>query len=304
MGSFMNFAGSSAGQAAGGIASSLISSIASSITANRQNRKNREFQAKQAQLARDWQEDMYNKYSSPSAMVKQYQEAGLNPALALGGQGQTFTGTSGMTSGSQMMPDYSGLDLSGIFTALAGLNIEGKKADASIERDKSEANYFDKLAEGQAIDNETKPEYNRETINSIKQGISESLNRISNDDKRVENEVNHVNGILSQIEKSNEVSDARIREINANIRKINTSADLDEKQKVYYAAQITYLWALSNNLYSEKGYTDTKKVEQEFVNNYLQQNGVYPRAEELTRYRQKYLILGSGIELDTPGPAR
>ncbi len=304
MGSFMNFAGSGAGQAAGGLASSLISSIASSITANRQNRKNREFQAKQAQLARDWQEDMYNKYSSPSAMVKQYQEAGLNPALALGGQGQTFTGTSGMTSGSQMMPDYSGLDLSGIFTALAGLNIEGKKADASAKRDVAEANYFDKLAEGQAIDNKTKPEYNRETINSIKQGISESLNRITNDNKRVENEVNHVNGILSQIEKSNEVSDSRIREINANIRKINTSADLDEKQKVYYAAQITYLWALSNNLYSEKGYTDTKKVEQEFVNNYLQQNGVYPRAEELTRYRQKYLILGSGIELDTPGPAR
>lgn len=170
---FMNFAGSSAGQAAGGIASSLISSIASSITANRQNRKNREFQAKQAQLARDWQEDMYNKYSSPSAMVKQYQEAGLNPALALGGQGQTFTGTSGMTSGSQMMPDYSGLDLSGIFTALAGLNIEAKKADASVKRDVAEANYFDKRSEGLEIDNEFKPKiYNQD----LRQGELDIVN--------------------------------------------------------------------------------------------------------------------------------
>lgn len=35
---------------------------------------------------RQWQEDMYNKYNSPSALVRQYKEAGINPALMFGGQ--------------------------------------------------------------------------------------------------------------------------------------------------------------------------------------------------------------------------
>lgn len=35
--------------------------------------------------ARKWEEDMYNKYNSPSALVRQYSDAGLNPALMFGG---------------------------------------------------------------------------------------------------------------------------------------------------------------------------------------------------------------------------
>lgn len=34
--------------------------------------------------ARNWEEDMYNQYNSPSALVRQYQEAGINPALMFG----------------------------------------------------------------------------------------------------------------------------------------------------------------------------------------------------------------------------
>lgn len=37
-----------------------------------------------AREARQWEEDMYNKYNSPAAMVRQYEEAGLNPALMYG----------------------------------------------------------------------------------------------------------------------------------------------------------------------------------------------------------------------------
>ncbi|MCD8288119.1 MAG: hypothetical protein LUC18_04685 [Porphyromonadaceae bacterium] len=56
------------------------------------NKKNRDWQAEQAQIAREyqtqerldtqeWQEQFYNEYSSPAATVRQYEEAGLNPAL-------------------------------------------------------------------------------------------------------------------------------------------------------------------------------------------------------------------------------
>ena len=298
-----------------GIISSLVGGVFNLIgqgIANRQNKAinaaNNDFNAKQAQLARDWQEEQYNKYSSPSALVRQYEEAGLNPALVAGvGQGATFSGSSASASSPIAMQNPFGNV--GLEVASLIETVKNNKALRDLQREQSETEdakqrNLDSDTNQKNIDNETRSEYNNARISEIKQDITESLNRISNDNKRVENEVNHVNGILSQINKSNEVSDSKIKEINANIRKLNSSASLDDQQKVYYAAQITYLWALSNNLYSEKGYTDTKKVEQEFVNNYLQQNGVYPRTEELTRYRQKYLILGSGIELDAPGPSR
>lgn len=44
-------------------------------------REANQFNAQQAQIGRDWQEQMYNQYYSPSAQVRQFKDAGLNPAL-------------------------------------------------------------------------------------------------------------------------------------------------------------------------------------------------------------------------------
>lgn len=46
-------------------------------------------QAAQNELNKSWQEKMYNQYQSPAAMVRQYKEAGLNPALMYGQNLQT-----------------------------------------------------------------------------------------------------------------------------------------------------------------------------------------------------------------------
>lgn len=46
--------------------------------------KNREFQSAEAEIGRQWEEDMYLKYESPEARIRQYQEAGLNPSLMYG----------------------------------------------------------------------------------------------------------------------------------------------------------------------------------------------------------------------------
>lgn len=76
------------------------------------NRANRNFQAQQAQMARDWQEDYYNKYSSPSAMVQQFKDAGLNPAMMYGRGASVVGGVPSGASpagGSSMQSDLSGL---------------------------------------------------------------------------------------------------------------------------------------------------------------------------------------------------
>lgn len=49
-----------------------------------QAQENRNFQSAEAEKARQWQEDYYNQYESPQARIRQYEEAGLNPALLYG----------------------------------------------------------------------------------------------------------------------------------------------------------------------------------------------------------------------------
>lgn len=49
-----------------------------------QAQENRNFQSAEAEKARQWQEDYYTQYESPQARIRQYEEAGLNPALLYG----------------------------------------------------------------------------------------------------------------------------------------------------------------------------------------------------------------------------
>lgn len=59
------------------------------------NRESNAANSREAEINRQWQEDMYNKYSSPAAMMRQYREAGLNPMLAqgVGAPGSTMSAT-------------------------------------------------------------------------------------------------------------------------------------------------------------------------------------------------------------------
>lgn len=57
---------------------------------------NRKFQASEAEIARQWQEDQYLKYNSPSAQIQQYKDAGLNASLMYGSS--TGMGASTSTS--------------------------------------------------------------------------------------------------------------------------------------------------------------------------------------------------------------
>lgn len=58
-----------------------------------------QFNHDEAQVDRDWNERMYNMYQSPEAQMRQYQEAGLNPALMYNG-GVDINGPSGGSAAS------------------------------------------------------------------------------------------------------------------------------------------------------------------------------------------------------------
>lgn len=94
------------------------------------------FSAAQAEQARKWQEDMYNQYYSPSAMMRQYADAGLNPALMYGGAGDGSMPSAG--SPSSVSP--SGADPFGNLVQLATLSeqIRGMRLDNNIKEPQAE----------------------------------------------------------------------------------------------------------------------------------------------------------------------
>lgn len=85
------------------------------------NRENNQFNAEQAQIQRDWTEQMYNQYQSPQALAQQYEDAGFNKYLAMkGGAGSIASGSSASASGvpSLQAPQF---DVSGIGQIMAGV---------------------------------------------------------------------------------------------------------------------------------------------------------------------------------------
>lgn len=97
------------------------------------------FQSREAQMARQWQEDFYNQYQSPEAMMRQYQSAGLNPALMYGGAGSPSsppsTGIPSGAGGSSVTPQGSS-NIVEAFARLASLaaQIDNVKADTDQKR--------------------------------------------------------------------------------------------------------------------------------------------------------------------------
>lgn len=102
--------------------------------------KNRNFQAQQAQIARDYQTEFYETYQSPSAMVRQYKDAGMNPALMAGGYNPPSAVSTSSPSGSAASaasPNYQSME--GMINAIASLaqlkaNIDNTKADTDFKR--------------------------------------------------------------------------------------------------------------------------------------------------------------------------
>lgn len=107
----------------GGLASSLLSGF----SANRQrkfvaseNQKDRDFNASQAALARQFSLDMYNRqndYNNPINQMQRLQSAGINPALAYSGSSSGIMPAAQASSSSAShggsygysLPDYSGI---------------------------------------------------------------------------------------------------------------------------------------------------------------------------------------------------
>lgn len=133
--------------------------------------------------ARKWEEDMYNKYNSPSALVRQYSEAGLNPALMFGGSTPAApTDTSAAPVADNPLGSLP--DLLGQLMQLNLLDEERRVKRATA--DKAEAD-----AENIRIENAFKPsllsqqlQRGKVEIDNLRAGIEKVLHEIYNIDQQ------------------------------------------------------------------------------------------------------------------------
>lgn len=118
---------------------------------------NRDFQSAEAQKARQWQEDFYTKYQSPQAQVRQYQDAGLNPALMYG-RGAT-PAVSASTASNGPAGDTTSVGLPSVDSAsLLSLLFGAAKLPSEIDLLNAQADDFRASATGKDIQNSFSPQ--------------------------------------------------------------------------------------------------------------------------------------------------
>lgn len=128
------------GSAIGGVANAITSIFTGKANRKhqaRENQKDREFNAEQAQISRDWQEEQYVKYESPAAQMQQMKSAGVNPLQGVSSQSVGSGSTASASSSSlpqAQAPDFSFLgELNLMDKQIKGLKLDN---EIKVQQDK------------------------------------------------------------------------------------------------------------------------------------------------------------------------
>lgn len=230
----------------------------------RENQKNRDFNAEQADIQRYFitkQIADQNTYNSPSAVVERLKEAGLNPNLAYqqigsGQQISNFQGSAASSSGSvgAGLPDFSG------FNSL----MQAAQIQSNIELQRSQAKKNDADAENTREDTATK-KINNNFLPQILQGQvnlqgsqlalnTSQLNLNSAQLRQIEATISNINTNIEEMRSRIELNNITAEQIRQSmpdiLRELRARADLSEQQAEYYVAGFLSQIGLNNALTS------------------------------------------------------
>lgn len=156
----------------------------------------------EAQLNRQWEEDMYRKYQSPEAQMRQYQSAGLNPALMYQG-GVDINGPSGGSAASADVAASGESPVSGFQSAMGVMST-----------------VMEMLLGGS--------------------NLATSLKSISNQSMSIENEINKTahdnaltdaNTVSVKVETNNKILDGKLKEIELSYKRQFYDLDIKEQEE-------------------------------------------------------------------------
>lgn len=259
-----------------GVASSLLGSLFSKKSSDKQlqmqvqeNQKNRDFNAEQADIQRQFitkQISDQNAYNSPSAVVERLKSAGLNPNLAYqsigaGQQISNYQGSAASSNGSvgAGLPDFSG------FNSL----MQAAQIQSNIKLQESQANKNDADAENTREDTATK-KINNNFLPQILEGQinlqgsqielnTSQLNLNSAEIRKIEATINNLNTNIEEMRSQINLNNINAEQISKSmpdiLRELKARANLTERQAEYYVAgflsQIGLQSSLTSLHYSE-----------------------------------------------------
>lgn len=209
-----------------GAGAAAVSGGASAISGGKMNRRsvryakyenelNRKFQAEQAEIGRQWQEEQYNKYYSPAAQMASFQKAGINPAFAVG----NISGTGSVSSPSPSGGSSIGISQENPFTGLtAGLS---SAYDAmALKNETTKLGYEANLMKAQENDLIKSALLKGETINltkaqvesekALKDKIGKEIEKIGADINLSKEQINKLQQEVISIKKDNELKEYQI----------------------------------------------------------------------------------------------
>jgi hypothetical protein len=172
------------------------------------------FNAEEAQKARDWEEAQYLKYESPKAMMDQYQQAGLNPALMYEGYSPSPPSTD--VAASSVSPHSETPIMSDMLQTVLGVmsmkqTIDKTRAEVSLLGQQKDL--MKRQAEGQEIENKNKQRMYDLQFELGSQNIKESQQRIRESEQKINESLQNIKESASRIslnEKQIQIGDSTI----------------------------------------------------------------------------------------------
>ena len=212
--------------------------------------KARDFSAQQAEIERDYQEEMYAKYNSLQGKIAQAHEAGVNPMLAV--TGSAVSPVSPHTSVS--VPSASGSASRGPSPDMVGSILSFSKLKAEIDNINAQTRNANAQALNQEINAETLGDMNEASIQQIlatienskadtdlkNAKIGEVASHILNTDvdTKIKNEQIGLMGVqIANIKADTDVKIQQLQQIATSIMNTNADTYLKASQILFVGAQ-------------------------------------------------------------------
>lgn len=241
-----------------------------------QARIGRDFSAQQAEVERDWQEEMYSKYNSLQGQINQAKEAGVNPMLAVTGSATTpmSPGTPSVSAPVASSGSSHTSSMGDMVNAALGFS----KLKAEIDNINASTRYQNGQALLAEIDSQTRGEQNTWNIQSVMQSIQtskadeqqklqaikESASRILNTDAdtKVKSEQLALMGAqIADLKAGVDVKVAQLGQIASSIAQMDADVAYKGALIPYVAAQTKSEKVMSRLLTEQVGLTREQKSE-------------------------------------------
>ena len=284
---------------------------------------NRAFQSAEAEKARTWQEEQYNQYNSPQAMVRQYSEAGINPALVAGGNMPAASTTTSVPTGnaaSSVSPQLFSLsEMLGVVPQLAKLAAEIKNINADTRVKNAEGT-------GKETENEFKADLLKQNLEQGELNIENTKLAIEAASKNLTllDDEHELNELQKEIDSAtiNKVW-SEIYNLDADTQKkffecfnIQANTELTELKKGEVVAQIGLILSQTALADAQKVLTESNTLsvdldnfEKQWRNQYIHDTGMNPDGNPIGKILQLITTASSGektefSDSDSEGRAR